>query len=214
MHMPWLMHTCAMTPLYMPQALASDVLSTNGTQPRLPIYVRHDSFMHVPWPSHLCCHDSSIRVLWLIHICSWLILQVLASILPYPIGRQPVHQGHVCQDSFIRVPWLMHVCAMTHIAGASQCFAIHNWDTTWAPQSILAGRAYTSYLGYSGVPWLFHMCAMTHSYVCHDSLICVPWLIAYTGFLSHSGVLWLFHVCHDSFIYMPWLIQTMTHFIH
>ena len=27
------------------------------------------------------------------------------------------------------------------------------------------------------VPWLIHMCAMTHSYVCHDSFICVTWLI-------------------------------------
>jgi len=177
-------------------------------------------YLCAPWLIYACAMTQSFVLPWLIHTCamthSYLFMTNIAgsSHLPYPIGRQPVHQGHVCQDSFIRVPWLMHVCAMTHIAGASQCFAIHNWDTTWAPQSILAGRAYTSYLGYSGVPWLFHMCAMTHSYVCHDSLICVPWLIAYTGFLSHSGVLWLFHVCHDSFIYMPWLIQTMTHFIH
>jgi len=72
--------------------------------------------------------------------------------------------------------------------------------------------------------WLIHMCDMTHSYVCHDSFICVPWLI-------HSFICatWLVHmrdvthsymcamtrsyVCHDSFVYVPWLIHMcdMTH---
>ena len=46
------------------------------------------------------------------------------------------------------------------------------------------------------VPWLIHMCAMTHSYVCNDSSICVPWLIHMCA-MTHS------HVCHDSFICVP-----------
>ena len=35
------------------------------------------------------------------------------------------------------------------------CYAIHNWDTTWAPASLLAAcRPYTAYLGYLGKPAL------------------------------------------------------------
>jgi len=50
------------------------------------------------------------------------------------------------------------------------------------------------------------MCAMTYSYVCHDSFICVPWLIRMCA-MTHS------YVCHDSFICVPWLVHTcaMTH---
>ena len=56
------------------------------------------------------------------------------------------------------------------------------------------------------VPWLIHMCAMTHSHVWHDSFICVPWLIHMCA-MTHS------YVCHDSFICVPWLIHmcAMTH---
>jgi len=44
------------------------------------------------------------------------------------------------------------------------------------------------------------MCAMTHSYVCHDSFVCVPWLI-HTRAMTHS-YLW-----HDSFIRAPWIVH-------
>jgi len=43
------------------------------------------------------------------------------------------------------------------------------------------------------------MCAMTHSSVCHDSFICVPWLI-YMYAMTHS------QMCHDSFTCVPRLI--------
>ena len=38
-------------------------------------------------------------------------------------------------------------------------------------------RASTQWIQWGCVLRLIHMCAMTHSYVCHDSFICVPWLI-------------------------------------
>jgi len=51
-----------------------------------------------------------------------------------------------------------------------------------------------------------HMCAMTHPNGCHDSLICVPWLIQI--FVMTHSYLW-----HDSFIRAMWLVPTcdMTH---
>ena len=64
------------------------------------------------------------------------------------------------------------------------------------------------------VPWLIHMCDMTHSYVRHDSFMCD---------MTHSHVrhdsficaTWLIHMCdmtylclwHDSFICVTWLIH-------
>jgi len=56
------------------------------------------------------------------------------------------------------------------------------------------------------VPWLVRMCAMTHSYVCQDSFTCMPWLIHLCA-MTHS------YVCHGSFICVPWLIHlcTMAH---
>ena len=45
------------------------------------------------------------------------------------------------------------------------------------------------------------MCATTHSYVCHDSFICVTWLIHMCA-VTHSyvwrdSILWLIHVWND-----------------
>jgi len=56
------------------------------------------------------------------------------------------------------------------------------------------------------------MCDMTHSCVCHDSFICVPWLM-YMCHDSCTCVPWLVHTCHDSFTcimthsHLPWLIR-------
>ena len=50
------------------------------------------------------------------------------------------------------------------------------------------------------VPWLIHLCGMTHSSVCHASCICVPWLIHLCA-MTHSSV------CHDSFICVPYPIH-------
>jgi len=38
-------------------------------------------------------------------------------------------------------------------------------------------HSYVCHDSFICVPWLIDMCAMTHTYVCHDSFICVPWLI-------------------------------------
>jgi len=51
-----------------------------------------------------------------------------------------------------------------------------------------------------------HMCDMTpsyvsHSYVCHDSFLCVPWLIPMCA-MTHS------YVWHDSFMCVTWLLHT------
>jgi len=50
------------------------------------------------------------------------------------------------------------------------------------------------------VLWLLLMCAMTQSYVCYDSFLWVAWLI-------HRCAMTLSYVCHDSFICVPWLMH-------
>jgi len=81
-----------------------------------------------------------------------------------------------------------------------------------------------------------HMCAMTHAYVCHDSCICVTWLMhmcdmtrAHVWHDSGTCVTWLIHMCginvnrlcamthahvwHDPCICVTWLMHMcdMTH---
>jgi len=50
------------------------------------------------------------------------------------------------------------------------------------------------------VTWLIHICDMTHSYVQHDSFICVTWLIHMCA-MTHS------YVWHDLFTCTAWLIH-------
>ena len=123
-------------------------------------------------------------VLWLTHVCA-------------------MSHSCVCHDSFIWVPWLVHVCAMTHwyvlrclymcvMTHSCVCAMIHIWGSSlscvwwcWGGLSIR-------------VPCLPYVCAMTHSYVCHDSLI---------------GAEEFLYLCHVSLVCVPWLIhaRAMTH---
>jgi len=75
------------------------------------------------------------------------------------------------------------------------------------------------------------LCAMPHAHMCHDSFICVPWIIhmcemarSYVWHDSFIRVTWLIHMCdmthsylwRDSFTCVTWLIHMcdMTHRAH
>ena len=60
-------------------------------------------------------------------------------------------------------------------------------------------HSYVCHDSFICMTWLIPMCAMTHSCVFHDSFMCVPWLIP-MYVRTHSCV------CHDSFLCAPWLI--------
>jgi len=115
-------------------------------------YVRHDSFICVPWLIRMCdmthpyvWHDSFVRVTWLIHTSyDWFIRMF------------DMTHSYVWHDSFICVTWLIGMCDMTH---SHVKRLIYN-----------RGHALLSAL-------IVHMCDMTHPYVQHDSSICVTWLI-------------------------------------
>jgi len=65
----------------------------------------------------------------------------------------------------------------------------------------------TSYVRHDSVMcvvWLIHMCATTHSYVWCCSVICVPWLIRMCA-MTHS------YVCRDSVICVPWRVPWRSH---
>ena len=57
------------------------------------------------------------------------------------------------------------------------------------------------------VPWLIHICATTFSYVCHDSFTCVP------CDMTHSYVTWLIHMCATTHSYTH-LFQSKRHVCH
>jgi len=67
---------------------------------------------------------------------------------------------YVWQDSFIYVTWLIHMNALTHSIQVQIFIQMCIFD----------------YLG-DGLGRIVGTCDMTHSYVCHDSLVCVRWLL-------------------------------------
>jgi len=83
--------------------------------------------------------------------------------------------------------WLVHVCDMTHLFAT---LVTHMCDLS---------------------KW--YLCDVTHSYLRHDLLVCVTWLICAT---------WLIHMCdmthpymrHDSSIYAIWLTLCATWSVH
>jgi len=123
------------------------------------------------------CHDSSICVPWLIHMCA-------------------MTHSYIWCDSFICVIWLIHMCAMTHSCAWHDSFTCRPWLIhTCAMTHSYAGKrdcsGHTSHRHALKLSTAEVECAMTHSYMWHDSLICVTWLI-YMCAMSHSCT------CHDS----------------
>jgi len=118
-------------------------------------------------------HDSFVFVTWLIHMCS--------------ITHSPVYgtiHAYVWHDSIMRVTWRIQMCAMTH-------------SYVWHVLFMCVPYAFNYLI------WLIHVCVMTHPYmthscVCHDSFICVTWLVhvsVHMCAMTHSCVLWLIHTC-------------------
>jgi len=144
--------------------------------------------------------------------------------------------SYVCHDAIICVPWLTHMCAtnhsymwhdsvtrVTHTCDMTHSYVWHDW---FIYETRLAANS-----SYSWPPSALIWCDTTPSYVCHDSIICVPWLI-YMCAMTHSDMwqpspedsswswpsspsircIWLTYtctmthsyVCHDSFTHVTW----------
>ena len=87
-HVPWLIHTYAMTHF--------------NTCAMTHSYMCHDSFIHVPWLIHTCamthsymCHDSFIYVTWLIVV----------------IRRQALRRKGHCIHEYTHYEWVV-MCAL------------------------------------------------------------------------------------------------------
>ena len=131
-------------------------------------------------------HDAFICVTWLIHICD------------------KTH-SYIWHDSFIYVTWLMHICDMTHSSMWHDsvkyvtCLIHVRRDSFAYRQRLVCIRVHT----FAYVSIRVHTCAyvcirvvlllwndsfnwdVTHSYLRHDSLIYVTWLI-YICDMMHS----------------------------
>jgi len=85
---PWLIHMCAMTHSYVrPDSM----------------YVRHDSFMCVPWLNRDRCTTTMF----------WVQTTFPFIHLPWLIYTHDTTHSYVRHDSFVWAPWLIHTCAMT-----------------------------------------------------------------------------------------------------
>jgi len=144
---------------------------------------------------------------WLIHMCvPWLIHMcdtTPSSHSPPRTSQLPYLSviNSVWRDSFTGVPWLIHMCDMT--CSSDQCPRITQLH----------------YLSVINSGWS----DVTHSYVCHDSSICVTWLLHHIRPLAHHSCLIAqrcvlcdtthSYVCHDLFMCAMThsYVCTMTH---
>jgi len=142
--------------------------------------------IHMCAMTHLCvCHDSFMCVPWLIHMCAMTHLCVCHDsfiCVPWPIHKCATTHSSVCHDLFMRVPWLIHVWHDSFMCDMTQIYMSGGFVMSCAAVPVHS----------SCETWLIDVFAMTNSYVCHDSFMCMPWLI---------------HVWHDSFMRVPWLIH-------
>jgi len=142
-------------------------------------------------------HDSLICVTWLIHVCrvnhspvryvgrgfAWLYLS--RHFMLRLIFRNVWHDSFPCRkclirmfdmvssydwhDLFICVTWLIHKCDVTY---SSMCVT-----HSYVCHGSFMSRDMTHPYVWHYVTWLVHVCDITHSYVWHDSVLCVTWLI-------------------------------------
>ena len=164
--------------------------------------VWRDVFMRVKWIIHMCdvtysCawHDSFWCVTWLIHMCD-------------------ITHSYVWHDPFICATELIHMCDMTHprvtwlnnmqhdmLSHGTHLESCCRHTYEWVMSHILMRHDMLSHGTH------LKMCAMTQTQdVCHDSSICMTWLIHMCD-VTHP------YVWHDSFICVTWLIHVcdMTH---
>jgi len=91
-HMTWLIRMCAMT----------------------HSYVRHQSFICVPWLIHMC-DMTHAHATWLVRTVRGLLHMFVYFIrMCYDALICDMTHSYVRHDSFICAPWLIHMCAVTH----------------------------------------------------------------------------------------------------
>jgi len=111
--------------------------------------------------------------------------------------------SYVWHDSFIRVTWLIHMCdcctAPRPVYVTHMNESCHTYE--WVVSHIWMSRAYVSLL-HRTAPCI---CDMTHSYVWHNPLIRVTWLIHMCHCCTAPRpvyVTWLIHMCDTTHSYV------------
>ena len=141
-------------------------------------------------------------VTWLIHSVTWLIHSVTRLIhsvtwhLNYMMGLRPMYRYDMeCAVKMI------HECvvkiAVVDDGYTTSTTPICCWHHNYILIDVLSHVWHLNYTTLGActgmtchiVPWLIHVCAMTHSCVCHDSFMCVPWLMSYRPTPSSSNTL-------------------------
>jgi len=177
------------------------------------------------------CHDSFICGPWLIHANTCRLSHVY-------LVRVSVCGGH---DTLVCVPWLIYTRDMTH--SYEHMFLV--WCVSWSYTCIcVLIHQCACHDSFTSGTWLIAKWDMTHIYtfswhtlvyLCHDTLMCVPWLInKWTWLIAKWDMTHIYHfldltrlphlmcdvisyldlghdtlnVCHESFTCGTWLIWT------
>jgi len=117
---------------------------------------------------------------------------------------------HSCvwHDSFICVTWLIHMCDMTNsyvcdmthscVWSVSCSFVWHDSFGARHLEKVVVRVTWLTYVWHDSiicVRWLIHVCDMTHPCVWHDVFICVTWLIHMCDMTHSYCVTWPIYIC-------------------
>ena len=164
----WLIYLCDMTRLYVRRAL------------RLCL---DDEACLVTCFIHLC------PVTWFIHVWGCFSHEYSWEKQPHTFMRETA--SHMSQDmnKACHKTRFIHLCGMIRACAWPTKLVLYRlgWnDSLIRVTRPIPSRVFCFDDEVCLVTWLIHLLAMTHSYVCHDSFVCVPWLICVT---------WLIHLC-------------------
>jgi len=211
----WLIHMCAMT-----ITVGTRAVMAAGVWGVSHLYVWHDSHTCVTCSIDMC--DMTHSYVYMIHddYCGhlrshgrWCVWHDAFACVTWLIYLCDMSSLYVWHDAFICAVGLIHVCDMTHAN-------VYTWRLLRVPAqlwamvcvlqcvAVICNELQCGTVSCSELQWVVVccrscsvlpsvmiavMCATTHSCVCHDSFMCVPWLIRmcdmiYTCEMVHSYV--------------------------
>ena len=179
------------------------------------LIVWHDSFVSDIWLIRFCKSSCSMKTAsniaapCSVPFCFWFLIVIkVDSVTSFMCTWHDFSVWHNWVMSDVWLVWFFRNWCSTKTV--FRILAPPHWATlcatTSSPLFNTSGVTCVCHDSFICVPWLLQMCDMTHSHVWHGSFTCVTWLI-HMCYMAHS------HVWHDSFTCETWFIHMcdMTH---